>query len=206
LEFVFEYLREHFYAENTELHYSTPFQLLVAVILSAQCTDKRVNMITPALFQAFPDVWSMQHVDQDVLFWYIKSCSYPNNKAKNILAMVKKLLEDFGGKIPETLKQLQTLPGVGLKTAKVVAHVLYGAPVIAVDTHVFRVVNRLGIVKETDRDRCSEKLEKTIPERYKKIAHHSLIYFGRYWCTAKKPKCEGCGLKGVCPYFVAVLD
>lgn len=201
IDFLFQELGRSFWSEDTELHYATPFQLVVAVILSAQCTDKRVNQITPALFEAMPNALAMSEASVDTIYEYIKSCSYPNNKAKSLSGMAKRLLSEFGAKVPESLKDLQTLPWVGLKTAKVVAHVLYHAPVIAVDTHVLRVSNRLGLVSEMDRDKCSELLEKVIPEQYKSIAHHSLIYFGRYHCTARKPKCDECPFVGICKYY-----
>ncbi|NOZ45069.1 MAG: endonuclease III [bacterium] len=198
---VLDILKKDFYSIETELHYSTPFQLLVAVILSAQCTDKRVNKITPSLWKAFPSVEKMAQASQDQIFDYIKTCSYPNNKAKNLLAMAQMLLSEFGGEIPQDLKLLQKLPGVGLKTAKVVSHVLFGAPVVAVDTHVLRVANRLGWVHEKNADKVSMLLEKIIPLEYKSIAHHSLIYFGRYHCTARNPKCSSCPLQSYCAWY-----
>jgi len=201
IDFLFEVLKDKFYSKETELNYSTPFQLLVAVILSAQCTDKRVNLITPKLWKEYSTVEKMANASQNEIFDLIKSCSYPNNKAKSLLWMSKKIISDFSSEIPETLSELQTLPGVWLKTAKVVAHVLYGLPVIAVDTHVFRVVNRLWLVDEKNRDKSSELLEKIIPNKYKKIAHHSLIYFGRYHCLARNPKCLDCPFNGFCEYF-----
>lgn len=207
IAFIFKELEKNFYSVETELDYSSPFQLLVAVILSAQCTDKRVNILSPALFQAFPSVEKMAISSQDKIFSYIKTCSYPNNKAKNLLWMAQTLLSEFGWIIPKDIKLLQKLPWVGLKTAKVVSYVLYDTPVIAVDTHVFRVVNRLGLLTTKngdtikDRDKMSELLEKEIPNKYKKIAHHSLIYFGRYHCTARNPKCDTCVFNTFCKYF-----
>jgi len=200
IDFIFGFLKDNFYSVDTELAYSTPFELVVAVILSAQCTDKRVNMITPNLRKRFPDANTMAQWSKDEIFELIKRCSYPNNKAKSLLWMAQMLVSDFDLVIPDNLDDLQKLPWVWLKTAKVVAHVLYDEPVIAVDTHVFRVINRLWILHEKNRDKMSILLEKAIPYKYKKIAHHSLIYFGRYWCTARNPKCSNCGLARYCEW------
>ncbi len=204
LDFLFEELEKNFYSVETELHYSSPFQLLVAVILSAQCTDERVNKISPRLFEVFPRVELMAKARQEQIFEYIKTCSYPNSKAKNLLGMAQTLLSEFGWIIPKDLDLLQKLPGVWLKTAKVVSHVLYKNPVIAVDTHVFRVVNRLWLLDKeyASPDKMSEALEKIIPDKYKTIAHHSLIYFGRYHCKARKPQCDSCAFRNFCKYFI----
>jgi len=201
IKFLFEKLWKLYWDIGTELHYSTPFQLITAVVLSAQCTDKRVNLITPSLWEKYPDAKKMAQSSQEEIFLFIKSCSYPNNKAKSLFWLSNKLVNNFNCVVPKSLDDLQTLPGVGLKTAKVVSHVLYDNPVIAVDTHVFRVVNRLWLVKESSRDKTSELLEKIIPDEYKSIAHHSLIYFGRYHCTARKPKCDECLFIHFCSYY-----
>jgi len=201
IDFLFQTLGKKYGWVGTELHYSTPFQLLVAVILSAQCTDKRVNLITPELRKKYPNVELMAASSQEEIFFLIKSCSYPNNKAKNLFGMAQKLMKKFGWEIPWDIEALQTLSGVGMKTAKVVVHVLYDVSVIAVDTHVHRVTNRLGLVDEKNRDKNSKLLEKIIPDKYKGIAHHSLIYFGRYHCMARKPKCDECPFVKFCKYY-----
>ena len=187
---------------ETELHYETPFQLLIAVILSAQCTDKRVNMITPALFKDFPTQEVMAASTPEVIFEYIRSISYPNNKSKHLVGMAQMLLNNFGGVVPSDIDDLQKLPGVGRKTANVIASVVYNKPAMAVDTHVFRVANRIGLTNNSKTPLETEKeLVKNIPEEYISIAHHWLILHGRYTCTARKPKCEICGLKPWCNYF-----
>jgi endonuclease-3 len=187
---------------ETELHYENPFQLLIAVILSAQCTDKRVNMITPALFKDFPTPEVMAASTPEVIFEYIRSVSYPNNKSKHLVGMAQMLLNNFGGVVPSDIDDLQKLPGVGRKTANVIASVVYNKPAMAVDTHVFRVANRIGLTNNSKTPLETEKeLVKNIPEEYISIAHHWLILHGRYTCTARKPKCEICGLKPWCNYF-----
>jgi endonuclease-3 len=187
---------------ETELHYENPFQLLIAVILSAQCTDKRVNMITPALFKDFPTPEVMAASTPEVIFEYIRSISYPNNKSKHLVGMAQMLLNNFGGVVPSDIDDLQKLPGVGRKTANVIASVVYNKPAMAVDTHVFRVANRIGLTNNSKTPLETEKeLVKNIPEEYISIAHHWLILHGRYTCTARKPKCEICGLKPWCNYF-----
>ncbi len=188
---------------TTELDYKTPFQLLVAVILSAQCTDKRVNMATPALFKAFPSSKHMAHSHFEDVFPYIKSISYPNNKTKHLLKMAQMVEEDFAGKVPEQVEDLQKLPGVGRKTAHVIASVLYNQPTLAVDTHVFRVSKRLGLVSEkaTTPLAVEKELTRHLPEAYIAKAHHWLILHGRYVCLARKPKCEACELTTFCRYF-----
>ena len=187
---------------QTELHYKDPFQLLVAVILSAQCTDKRVNMTTPALFQAYPDPQSMAQATPDDLFSYIHSISYPHNKSKHLAAMARTLVEQFGGNVPSDIDQLQQLPGVGRKTANVIASVVFNKPALAVDTHVFRVANRIGLTNNSKSPLQTEReLVKHIPEDKLAIAHHWLILHGRYVCQARKPHCPQCGLTTLCKYF-----
>lgn len=186
-----------------ELHYDNPFQLLVAVILSAQCTDKRVNMVTPALFRDFPTAEVMAASSPEVMYEYIRSVSYPNNKSKHLVGMAKVLMEDYGGVVPSDVDELQKLPGVGRKTANVIASVIYGKPAMAVDTHVFRVAERIGLTTNSRSPLQTEKeLVRHIPEEQIPIAHHWLILHGRYVCTARKPGCEACGLKPWCRYFL----
>jgi endonuclease-3 len=187
---------------ETELHYETPFQLLVAVILSAQCTDKRVNMVTPALFAAYPDADAMAKATPEEIFSYIHSISYPNNKSKHLVGMAQKLVADFGGQVPSDVDELQTLPGVGRKTANVIASVVFNLPALAVDTHVFRVANRIGLTKNSKNPLQTERqLVKYIPADIIPKAHHWLLLHGRYICQARKPKCEQCGLAPYCRYF-----
>ncbi len=187
---------------ETELIYNNPFQLLVAVILSAQCTDKRINMVTPDLFRDFPMPEKLAHTDFDTLFPYIKSVSYPSNKTRHLLGMAKMLVEDFNGKVPENIEELMKLPGVGRKTANVIASVVYNQPAMAVDTHVFRVSARLGLTTNAKTPLAAEQeLVKNIPEEYISIAHHWLILHGRYICLARNPKCDVCGLQVFCKYF-----
>lgn len=185
---------------NTELHYGNPFQLLVAVILSAQCTDKRVNMVTPRLFEDFPTPEALAAAEPEVVFDYIKSISYPNSKAKHLVGMARKLVADFGGHVPDGLKELTSLPGVGRKTANVIQAVVYNKATMAVDTHVFRVSHRLGLVPDTCTTPLSveKELEKNIPDAIIPLAHHWLILHGRYVCTARTPHCEKCGLTLQC--------
>lgn len=187
---------------ETELHYNDPFQLLVAVILSAQCTDKRVNMTTPALFAAYPDADSMAKATPEEIFSYIHSISYPNNKSKHLVGMAQKLVADFGGQVPSDVDELQTLPGVGRKTANVIASVVFNLPALAVDTHVFRVANRIGLTKNSKNPLQTEReLTKHIPPEKIPIAHHWLILHGRYVCQARKPHCTECGIADICIYF-----
>jgi endonuclease-3 len=187
---------------ETELNYTTPFELLVAVAISAQCTDKRVNLVTPILFSRFPDPYSMSISSKDEIFEYIKSISYPNNKAKHLLAMSKMLVSDFNSEIPNNIIDLQKLPGVGRKTANVVVSVLYDVPVMPVDTHVFRVSNRIGLTRNSKTPLETEKtLVKYLPKDKIAIAHHWLILHGRYVCMARKPKCQECGITSICSYF-----
>ncbi|UII28437.1 endonuclease III [Fulvivirga maritima] len=188
---------------ETELHYSNPYELLVAVILSAQCTDKRINMVTPALFRDFPTPEHLATSNFDELFPYIRSVSYPNNKTKHLLGMAKMLVEEFDCEVPDDVKTLQKLPGVGRKTANVIASVIYNQPTMAVDTHVFRVSKRLGLVNQnlkTPLD-VEKNLVKNIPDEYIARAHHWLILHGRYVCLARSPKCESCNLTHFCRYF-----
>ena len=199
---VIEHFKKTMPVAETELDYENPYQLIVAVILSAQCTDKRVNIITKEFFKQFPDPESLAKAEVSDIFELIKSCSYPNNKAKHLSGMAKKLLEEFNGKIPSDIDELQKLPGVGRKTANVIASVIYNKPVIAVDTHVFRVAARLGLSTNAKTPLETEKqLQKYFPEELLPIAHHWLILHGRYVCTAKNPKCNKCGLTDICKHF-----
>lgn len=187
---------------ETELNYETPFQLLIAVILSAQCTDKRVNMITPALFEAYPSPEVLAAATPDAVFELIRSVSYPNNKAKHLVGMAKKLLSDFNGEVPSDIDKLQTLPGVGRKTANVIAAVVFNKEAMPVDTHVFRVSNRIGLTNNSKTPLQTEKtLVKYIPGELLPIAHHWLILHGRYVCKARKPDCQNCGIKEWCKSF-----
>lgn len=183
----------------SELHYEDPFQLLVAVILSAQCTDKRVNQVTPALFARFPHPEALAATSFDELYPYVRSVSYPNAKTRHLIGMAQRLLSDFDGKVPDTLDALMSLPGVGRKTANVIASIVYDKPVIAVDTHVFRVAHRLGLSKGTTPLAVEQDLEALIPESQRAIAHHWLILHGRYTCTARNPRCGDCPLQAWCP-------
>lgn len=188
---------------ETELHYKDPFQLLIAVILSAQCTDKRVNQITPALFEAFPTPEVLAAATPEAVYEYIKSVSYPNNKAKHLVGMAKVLLEEFNGQMPSDVKDLVKMPGVGRKTANVIASVVFDKPAMAVDTHVFRVSNRIGLTDNSKTPLETEKeLIRHIPAELVPKAHHWLILHGRYVCTARKPKCDGCGIKTWCNYYL----
>lgn len=199
---VIDWFLENKPIAETELHYKNPYQLLIAVILSAQCTDKRVNIITPPLFEAFPTPEVMAHSSKDEVFEYIKSCSYPNNKAKSLVGMAKSLVENFEGEVPGTMDELITIPGVGRKTANVILSVVFNKPAMAVDTHVFRVSNRIGLTTNSKTPLETEKeLVKHIPSQYVATAHHWLILHGRYVCTARSPKCEACGLTAWCKYF-----
>jgi endonuclease III len=201
-EKVLKYFEEHAPNAETELHYGNPFELLVAVILSAQCTDKRVNLITPKLFQAFPHPEVLANASVEEVFSYIKSISYPNNKAKHLVGMGKMLMEKFNGEVPATIEDLQLLPGVGRKTANVIVSVIHQAPAMAVDTHVFRVSARLGLTTNAKTPLAAEKqLIKFIPAEKVHIAHHWLILHGRYTCLARSPKCTECALTEYCKYF-----
>ena len=198
-----ERFQTHVPVAETELHYSNPYELLIAVILSAQCTDKRVNMVTPALFKAFPEPEVLAVSTPEVVYEYIKSVSYPNNKAKHLVGMAKMLVDVFHGIVPSDVDELMKLPGVGRKTANVIASVVYDKPTMAVDTHVFRVANRIGLTHNSKTPLETEKeLTKNIPQKLIPIAHHWLILHGRYTCLARKPKCDICGLKIWCNYFL----
>lgn len=200
--FVIDYFSKHQPDASTELHYDDPYQLLVAVILSAQCTDKRVNMVTPALFEAYPTAESMKNASIEDIFGFIKSVSYPNNKTKHLKGMATMLMDDFHGVVPDDVEQLQKLPGVGRKTANVVASVFFNKPAMAVDTHVFRVSNRIGLTTNAKTPLEVEKqLVQHIPEEFISLAHHWLILHGRYVCVARKPKCESCGITSACKYY-----
>ncbi len=197
-----EYFSTHNPDAQTELNYSNPFELLVAVILSAQCTDKRINQITPALFERFPVVEALAEASIDEVFAYIRSVSYPNNKAKHLVGMAKMLVENFNGHVPETIEDLVKLPGVGRKTANVISSVVYNRPAMAVDTHVFRVSNRLGLTSRATTPLAVEKqLVKYLPEETIAVAHHWLILHGRYICLARTPKCEICPITYMCKYY-----
>ncbi|WEA03640.1 endonuclease III [Mucilaginibacter sp. SJ] len=186
----------------TELHYNNPFQLLVAVILSAQCTDKRINQVTPALFERFPTPQDLAAATSDEVFAYIRSVSYPNNKAKHLVGMGKMLMEVFDGEVPSGIENLQKLPGVGRKTANVIASVIFEEPAMAVDTHVFRVANRIGLTNNARTPLAVERqLVQNIPKEYIGVAHHWLILHGRYICLARSPKCDICPLTWFCRYY-----
>lgn len=182
----------------TELHHDSPFHLLIAVILSAQCTDKRVNMVVPPLFERFPKPEDLANATFDEVYQLIKSVSYPNSKATHLIAMARKLVADFGSEVPSDIDDLMSLPGVGRKTANVIASIVYDKPVIAVDTHVFRVSRRLGLSDGKTVDAVRKELEKYIPEHQRAKSHHWLILHGRYVCTARNPKCETCPLVDLC--------
>ena len=200
------YFQEYMPVAETELHYADPFGLLVSVILSAQCTDKRVNMITPALMEKYPTPEAMAAATPEEIFGYIRSCSYPNNKAKHLSAMAKKLVSDFNSRVPESTEDLMSLPGVGRKTANVVTLVAYNNPAMPVDTHVFRVSERLGLTTGAKTPEAAEKqLVSHFPQQLLPIAHHWLILHGRYVCVARKPRCGECGLKDWCRYFSSSL-
>ena len=187
---------------ETELHYGNTYQLLVAVILSAQCTDRRVNIVTPPLFERFPTPQDLASATFDEVFPYVKSVSYPNSKANHLIAMAQKLVADFGGEVPSDIDALMSLPGVGRKTANVIASVVYDQPVIAVDTHVFRVAHRLGLSNGKTPLEVERDLERHIPVDRRAISHHWLILHGRYTCTARNPKCSDCGLAAWCQEYV----
>ena len=197
-----DYFRESMPDARTELDYGSPYELLVAVILSAQCTDKRVNIITPEFFKSFPTADQLASATLEHVFELIKSCSYPNNKAKNLIGMAQVLIGEFEGEVPSDVDELQKMPGVGRKTANVVASVVYKKPAMAVDTHVFRVSARLGLTTNAKTPLATEmQLVKYIPEELIHLAHHWLILHGRYTCQARKPKCESCGLRDICTYY-----
>jgi len=201
-QFVISYFSTHSPNAETELIYDNPYQLLVAVILSAQCTDKRVNQTTPAIFEKYPDILSMSKASPGDLLSLIKSISYPNNKTKHLIEMAKKVIEGYNGQIPMTVGELMTLPGVGRKTANVITSVIDNQPNMAVDTHVFRVSSRIGLTSNATTPLAAEKqLVKNFPENMIHKAHHWLILHGRYICVARNPKCNICGVKPVCKYY-----
>lgn len=200
---VIDYFSKAMPLAETELHYGSPFQLLVAVVLSAQCTDKRVNMVTPALFDRFPTCDAMADADVEDILEYVKSVSYPNNKAKHLKGLAMMLRDEFGGEVPYELDDLVRLPGVGRKTANVVLSVVFNKAAMAVDTHVFRVSDRIGLTTGCKTPLATEKeLVKNIPAALIPKAHHWLILHGRYVCTAKHPKCAGCGVKSFCRKYL----
>ncbi|MBS1510084.1 MAG: endonuclease III [Bacteroidetes bacterium] len=202
-QFIINYFLHHAPNAETELIYDNPFQLLVAVILSAQCTDKRVNLTTPAIFEQYPDAETMQKASFDELFPFIKSISYPNNKTKHLIGMANMLVEKFNGQVPMTVEELVRLPGVGRKTANVITSVIDQQPNMAVDTHVFRVSARIGLTANATTPLAAEKqLIKNLPPEYVHKAHHWLILHGRYICTARNPKCSECGIKTACKFPV----
>jgi endonuclease III len=199
---VLSRFRENNPGAATELHYRNPYELLVAVILSAQCTDKRVNIITPPLFSKYPDAISLAEASEEELFSLIKSCSYPNNKTKSLLGMARMLAGQFGGSVPDDVDLLQQMPGVGRKTANVIASVVFDRPAMAVDTHVFRVAARIGLTTGAKTPLAAEQqLVRYIPEEDIARAHHWLILHGRYICKARKPVCSECFLMDLCKYF-----
>ncbi len=197
------YFTKHQPTAETELHYTNAFELLVAVVLSAQCTDKRVNMHTPKLFQDFPDPEALSRCDYDTLFPYIKSISFPGNKTKHLIGLARLLVEKYNSVVPGTIEQLQELPGVGRKTANVIVSVIYNQPAMAVDTHVFRVSKRLGLVDKIAKTPLDVELVlvKHIPKEFIARSHHWLILHGRYICVARNPKCEVCPLTEWCKYY-----
>lgn len=201
-EHVLNYFEKHVPEAETELHYTNSFELLIAVILSAQCTDKRINLVTPKLFAAFPHPEILANASVEEVFSYIRSVSYPNNKAKHLVGMGKMLMDKFNAEVPSTVEELQQLPGVGRKTANVIVSVIHHAPAMAVDTHVFRVSARLGLTTNAKTPLAAEKqLIKFIPAEKVHIAHHWLILHGRYTCLARSPKCEICPISMYCKYY-----
>lgn len=199
---VTRWFSENMESPQTELHYDSPFHLLIAVILSAQCTDKRVNMHTPQIFTRFPEPSDLASASFDEVYELIKSISFPNNKAKHLIGMAKKLVEDFDSVVPADTELLETMPGVGRKTANVIASVIYDKPVIAVDTHVFRVSRRLGLSNGTTVEAVEKDLTEGFAPELRPKAHHWLILHGRYVCTARKPKCHECGLQDICREYI----
>ena len=200
-ERILDYFRKQMPDVNTELEFGSVFQLLVAVILSAQCTDKRINQVTPELFRHYPDAKTMANAELEDIFEYIRSVSYPNSKAAHLVEMARALMERHDGEVPSDMNALLDLPGVGRKTANVVQSVAFGKATMAVDTHVFRVAHRIGLVSKSDNTpyKVEQALVKYIPEEDIPRAHHWLLLHGRYVCTARKPHCNRCGLNGVCP-------
>lgn len=206
-QFVINYFLDHAPGAETELKYDNPFQLLVAVILSAQCTDKRINLVTPAIFEKYPDAQQMSKALVEDIYKLIKSVSYPNNKSKHLAGMARMLVEQFEGKVPMTVNELVQLPGVGRKTANVITSVVDKQPNMAVDTHVFRVSARIGLTVAAKTPVAAEKqLIKYLPTEYIHKAHHWLILHGRYICVARKPKCSECGLRPVCKFYIKLQN
>jgi len=201
--FLTEYFLDKYPTVETELNYRSPYELLVAVILSAQCTDKRVNIVTPPLFERFPDAQALANGTAEEVFLYIKSVSYPNNKAKHLVGMGRMLAQEYNSEVPSTIEELQRMPGVGRKTANVIVSVIYNQPAMAVDTHVFRVSHRMGLVPKTATTPLAveKELVKHIPKDLIARAHHWLILHGRYVCVARSPRCPACELTQVCKYF-----
>ena len=205
-EGIIRYFLEHNPNAQTELIYHTPFELLVAVILSAQCTDKRVNMVAPDLLHAFPTPKRMSETTEEEIYAYIRSVSYPNNKARHLLAAAQRIVNDYGGEVPSDYDALLSLPGVGRKTANVMVSVLWNEPKMAVDTHVFRVSNRIGLTNNSKTPYETEmELTRNIPQQYIPQAHHWLILHGRYVCVARNPKCKDCGITAFCKYYAAKM-
>jgi endonuclease-3 len=200
---ILKWFQKNMAVAESELRYRNPYELLVAVILSAQCTDVRVNMVTPDFFKKYPTSKLLAQANDEDVFDLIRSISYPNNKTRHLIAMAQMLENNFGGTVPDDVDDLQKLPGVGRKTANVVASIVYKKPVIAVDTHVFRVAHRIGLVDESAAtpEKVETQLEKNIPEKLRAISHHWLILHGRYVCTARAPKCSDCGINKYCNYF-----
>ena len=198
---IISWFVENMPVAESELDFKNPYQLIVAVILSAQCTDKRVNLVTPALFDAYPSAEALAEATPEQIFTYIRSVSYPNSKAQHLAGMARMLVQDYGGEVPDDIDELQKLPGVGRKTANVVSSIVYNKPVIAVDTHVFRISRRLGLSKGTTPLAVEKDLTANIPAEKRPIAHHWLILHGRYVCTAHKPKCTECGLSPYCAEY-----
>ena len=200
---VIEYFKENMPSPTTELHYRNPYELLVAVILSAQCTDKRINMVTPALFEAYPTPFDMAKASYEDIFHFIKSVTFPNNKSKSLLGMANMLVDKYDGKVPSSIDELVKIPGVGRKTANVILSVVFNQAAMAVDTHVFRVSNRIGLTNDSKTPIETEKtLVKHIPKEFIATAHHWLILHGRYVCTARKPLCFECGIRPFCKHYL----
>ena len=202
-EAILGYFTANMPAAQSELHFDSPYELITAVILSAQCTDRRVNIVTPPLFKAYPTPEPLAEASFEEVFSYVSSISYPNNKAKHLIAMAQMLVRDFGSMVPSDIDDLVKLPGVGIKTANVIASVVYDKPVIAVDTHVFRVSHRIGLSDGKTPVAVQKELEKYISEEDRAIGHHWLILHGRYTCTARSPKCDACGLAEFCREYLA---
>ena len=201
-EKILEWFKQNMPEAKSELNYNSPYQLLVAVMLSAQCTDKRVNMVTPALFRAYPDPHALSTATPEEVLKYISSISYPNSKAAHLVAMAQKLCNDFGGEIPRSVTELESLPGVGHKTANVMVAVCFGGQAMPVDTHVFRVSRRIGLSRGTTVEAVEKDLTEGFAPQLRPKAHHWLILHGRYVCTARKPKCEECGIREWCDEFI----